>query len=88
MISKNCSIGHVKNVGVNHKNFDRIGFKCWLGKCLVIRGVIMNSVNYSRGVVRGEPQLIKKTHNPLDYLIRRIRKKNKYNDNLILRCSK
>lgn len=82
MISKNCSIGHVKNVGVNHKNFDRIGFKCWLGKCLVIRGVIMN------GVVRGEPQLIKKTHNPLDYLTRRIRKRNKYNDNLILHRSK
>lgn len=39
----------MKNVGVNHKSFDRIGFKCWLGKCLVIRRVVMNLINYSRG---------------------------------------
>jgi hypothetical protein len=36
----------VGNVGVNQKSLGRAGSKCWLGKCPVVRGVVMNPVDH------------------------------------------
>ncbi|KAK0583295.1 hypothetical protein LWI29_035529 [Acer saccharum] len=51
LISKNCSttVGQVGNVGVNQKSLGRAGSKCWLGKRLVVRGVVMNPVDHPYG---------------------------------------
>ncbi|KAF3612695.1 50S ribosomal protein L2, chloroplastic [Capsicum annuum] len=47
LISKNCSaaVGQVGNVGVNQKSLNSVGSKRWLGKCPVVKGVVMNPVD-------------------------------------------
>ena len=51
LISKNClaTVGQVRNVGVNQKNLGRAGSKCWLGKCPVVRGVVLNPLDHPHG---------------------------------------
>jgi ribosomal protein L2 len=39
--------------------------KCWLGKRFVVRVVVINIVDYSHGVVKGGPQLVEKSLQPL-----------------------
>ncbi|MFQ6664271.1 hypothetical protein Gotur_031446 [Gossypium turneri] len=55
LISKNCSaiVGQVENVGVNQKSLGRVGSKCWLGKCPVVRRVVTNPVDHPHGMVKG-----------------------------------
>ncbi|KAL4628576.1 hypothetical protein ACB092_05G249500 [Castanea dentata] len=90
LISKNWSatVGQVGNVGVNQKSLGRAGSKCWLGKRLVVRGVVMNPVDHPHGGGEGRAPIgRKKPATPWGYpaLGRRSRKRNKYSDNLILR---
>ncbi|KAK4733665.1 hypothetical protein R3W88_007926 [Solanum pinnatisectum] len=76
------------NVGVNKKSLGRAGSKRWLGKRLVVRGVVMNPVDHPHGGGEGRaPIRRKKPTTPWGYpaLGRRSRKRNKYSDNLILR---
>ncbi|MFQ6649934.1 hypothetical protein Gotur_022914 [Gossypium turneri] len=76
------------NVGVNQKSLGRVGSKCWLGKCPVVRGVVMNPVDHPHGGGEGRALIDrKKPTTPWGYLAlgRRSRKWNKYSDNLILR---
>ncbi|CAJ1978081.1 unnamed protein product, partial [Sphenostylis stenocarpa] len=55
LISKNYSttIRLVENVGVNQKNLGRAGSKCWLGKCPIVRGVVMNPIDHLHGGSEG-----------------------------------
>ena len=90
LISKNCSatVGQVGNVGVNQKSLGRAGSKCWLGKRPIVR-VVMNPVDHPHGSGEGRAPIgRKKPTTPWGYpaLGRRSRKRNKYSDNLILRC--
>ncbi|GJS60198.1 ribosomal protein L2 [Tanacetum coccineum] len=90
LISKNCSaiVRQVGNVGVNQKSLSRAGSKRWLGKSLVVRGVVMNPVDNPHGGGEGRAPIgRKKTITPWGYpaLGKRTRKRNKYSDNLILR---
>ncbi|MFQ6629622.1 hypothetical protein Gotur_008069 [Gossypium turneri] len=69
LISKNClaTVEQVGNVGVNQKNLGRAGSKCWLGKCPVVRGVVMNPVDHPHGGGEGRAPIgRKKTRNPLE----------------------
>jgi len=54
ILSKNylATVEQVKNVEMNQKMLNRVESKCWLGKYLVVRGVIMNAIDHSHG--RGE----------------------------------
>nr|KJB10645.1 hypothetical protein B456_001G213100 [Gossypium raimondii] len=93
LISKNYStiVGQVGNVRVNQKGLGRVKFKGWLGKRLVVRGVVMNPVdNPHGGGERRAPIGRKKPATLWGYpaLGRRSRKRNKYSDNLILRRQK
>ncbi|MBA0605524.1 hypothetical protein Godav_018091, partial [Gossypium davidsonii] len=66
----------------------RVRSKGWLGKRLVVRGVVMNPVEHPHeGGERRAPIGRKKPATRWGYpaLGRRIRKRNKYSDNLILR---
>ncbi|TYI97805.1 hypothetical protein E1A91_D01G169100v1 [Gossypium mustelinum] len=90
LISKNCSaiVEQVGNVEVNQKSLGRVGSKCWLGKRPVVRGVVMNPVDHPYGDGEGRAPIGRKNPaTPWGYpaLGRRSRKRNKYNDNLILR---
>ncbi|TYI72755.1 hypothetical protein E1A91_D07G081200v1 [Gossypium mustelinum] len=90
LISKNClaTVRQVRNVGVNQKSLGRAGSKCWLGKRLVVRGVVMNPVDHPHGGGEGRAPIGREkptTHWDYPALERRSRKRNKYNDNLILR---
>ncbi|KAH0458625.1 hypothetical protein IEQ34_011439 [Dendrobium chrysotoxum] len=90
LISKNClaTVGQVGNVGVNQKSLGRAGSKCWLGKCPVVRGVVMNPVDHPHGGGEGRAPIgRKKPTTPWGYpaLGRRSRKRNKYSDSFILR---
>ena len=90
MISKNCSATceQVGNVGVNLKSLGRAGAKHWRGKRAVVRGVVMNPVDYPHGGGEGRAPIGRKNPStPWGYtaLGRRTRKMNKYSDNLILR---
>ncbi|RZC57999.1 hypothetical protein C5167_005306 [Papaver somniferum] len=89
LISKNCSatVGQVGNVGVNQKSLGRAGSKRWLGKRPVVRGVVMNHVDHPHGGGEGRAPIGRKQPTtPWGYpaLGRRSRKRNKYNDSLIL----
>ncbi|GJZ16820.1 ribosomal protein L2 [Tanacetum coccineum] len=67
LISKNCSaiVRQVGNVGVNQKSLGRVGSKCWLGKRLVVRGVVMNPVDNPHGGGEGRAPIgRKKTTTP------------------------
>ncbi|XVF50367.1 hypothetical protein PTKIN_Ptkin04bG0092000 [Pterospermum kingtungense] len=70
-ISKNCSatVGYVGNVGVNQKSLGKAGFKCWLGKRHIVRGVVMNLVDHPHGVVKGGLQLVEKNPQPLGVIL-------------------
>ncbi|KAB2022416.1 hypothetical protein ES319_D07G209100v1, partial [Gossypium barbadense] len=90
LISKNCSatVGQVGNVRVNQKSLGRAKSKGWLGKRLVVRGVVMNPVDHSYvGGERRAPIGRKKPASLWGYpaLGRRSIKRNKYSDNLIVR---
>ncbi|KAF4396306.1 hypothetical protein F8388_019852 [Cannabis sativa] len=90
LIPKNYSttVGQVGNVEVNQKSLGRAGSKCWLGKCPVVKGVVMNPVDHPHGGGEGRAPIgRKKPSTPWGYpaLGRRSRKRNKYSDNLILR---
>ncbi|TYI74634.1 hypothetical protein E1A91_D07G215200v1, partial [Gossypium mustelinum] len=90
LISKNCSatVGQVGNVRVNQKSLGRAKSKGWLGKRLVVRGVVMNPVDHSYvGGERRAPIGRKKPTSLWGYpaLGRRSIKRNKYSDNLIVR---
>ncbi|TYH19473.1 hypothetical protein ES288_A05G354900v1, partial [Gossypium darwinii] len=89
LISKSCSatVGQVGNIGVNQKSLGRARSKCWLGKCPVVRGVVMNPVDHPHGGGEGRAPIgRKKFATPWGYpaLGRKSRKRNKYSDNLIL----
>ena len=69
------------------ESLGRVGSKCWLGKCPVVRGVVMNPIDYPHGGGEGRAPIgRKKLTTPWGYLAlgRRSRKMNKYSDNLIL----
>nr|YP_009975446.1 ribosomal protein L2 [Drypetes longifolia]QNK04788.1 ribosomal protein L2 [Drypetes longifolia] len=90
LTSQNCSatVGQVGNVGVRNKSLGRAGSKCWLGKRPVVRGVVMNPVDHPHGGGEGKVPIGRKNPaTPWGYpaLGRKTRKRNKYNDNLILR---
>ncbi|CAI9278381.1 unnamed protein product [Lactuca saligna] len=90
VISKNCSatVGQVWHVGLNQKNLGRFGSKRWLGKCPVVRGVVMNPVDHPHGGGEGSAPIGRKQPTtPWGYpaLGKRSRKRNKYSDNMILR---
>uniref|UniRef100_A0A7N0ZXH9 Large ribosomal subunit protein uL2 C-terminal domain-containing protein n=1 Tax=Kalanchoe fedtschenkoi TaxID=63787 RepID=A0A7N0ZXH9_KALFE len=46
------TVGQVRNVGVNQKSLGRVGSKYWLGKRLIVRGVVMNPVDNPHGMVK------------------------------------
>nr|KJB15228.1 hypothetical protein B456_002G165900 [Gossypium raimondii] len=57
LISKNCSAT---------KSLGRVGSKCWLGKCPIVRGVVMNPIDHPHGGGEGrDPIGRKKNRNPL-----------------------
>ncbi|KAL2903954.1 50S ribosomal protein L2 chloroplastic [Bienertia sinuspersici] len=51
LIYKNYSatIGQVGNVAVNQKRLGRAGSRSWLGKCHVVRGILMKPVHHPHG---------------------------------------
>ncbi|CAJ1978111.1 unnamed protein product, partial [Sphenostylis stenocarpa] len=61
-ISKDYSatVRQVGNVGVNKKNLGRAGSKCWLGKCPIVRGVVMNPVYHLHGGGEGRTPIGRK----------------------------
>ncbi|MBA0605720.1 hypothetical protein Godav_018262, partial [Gossypium davidsonii] len=68
LISKNClaTVEQVGNVRVNQKSLGRAESKCWLGKCPVVRRVVMNPVDHPHGGGEGSAPIgRKKTRNPL-----------------------
>ncbi|KAF3670388.1 50S ribosomal protein L2, chloroplastic [Capsicum annuum] len=90
LIYKNFSatVGQVANIRVKQKSLDRVESKRWLGKLLVVRGVVMNPVDHPYGGGEGRAPIDrKKPTTPWGYpaLGKRSRKRNKYSDNLILR---
>ncbi|CAN6454648.1 unnamed protein product [Victoria cruziana] len=62
LISKNCSatVGQVGNVWANQKSLGRARSKCWLDKCPVVRGVVMNPVNHFHGGGEGRAPIGRK----------------------------
>lgn len=64
LISKNCSaiVGQEGNVEVNQKSLGRIGNKCWLGKCPILRGVVMNPVDQPHGDGEGRTPIGRRAH--------------------------
>nr|ASN78939.1 ribosomal protein L2 [Monotropa hypopitys var. americana] len=93
LISQNCSatVGQVDKVGLNHKSLGKAGYKRWLGKRPIVRGVVMNPVDHPHGGGTGKSPIGRKNPTtPWGYptLGRRSRKKNKYSDNFILRRRK
>ncbi|CAN6458722.1 unnamed protein product [Victoria cruziana] len=88
LISKNCSatVGQVGNVGANQKSLGRAGSKCWIGKHPVVRGVVMNPVDHPHGGGKGRAPIGRKQPTtPWGYpMLGRSRKRNKYNDIVIL----
>ncbi|KAG4137497.1 hypothetical protein ERO13_D07G075350v2, partial [Gossypium hirsutum] len=71
LISKNClaTVRQVRNVGVNQKSLGRAGSKCWLGKRLVVRGVVMNPVDHPHGGGEGRAQLVEKNPQPIGIIL-------------------
>ena len=63
LISKSCSATfvQVRNVRVNQKSLGRVGSKRWLGKRPVVRGVVMNPVDYPHGGGEGRAPIGRKT---------------------------
>ncbi|KAK5830210.1 hypothetical protein PVK06_014004 [Gossypium arboreum] len=45
---------------VNQKSLGRAGSKCWLGKCPVVRGVVMNPVDHPHGGGEGRAPIGRK----------------------------
>nr|DAD24157.1 TPA_asm: hypothetical protein HUJ06_025620 [Nelumbo nucifera] len=72
LISKNCSatVGQVGNVGVNQKSLGRARSKCWIGKRLVVRGVVMNPVDHPHGGGEGRAPIGRKNPQPLGVILR------------------
>ena len=56
LISKNflVVVRNVGSVGVNQKYLGRAGYKCWLGKHPVVRGVVKNPVGHPYGGDEGK----------------------------------
>nr|YP_010212954.1 ribosomal protein L2 [Taxillus matsudae]UBK11079.1 ribosomal protein L2 [Taxillus matsudae]UBN07218.1 ribosomal protein L2 [Taxillus matsudae] len=89
LISQNCS-ATVGQVGERRELNPRIkaGYKRWIGKRPVVRGIVMNPVDHPHGGGEGRSPIgRKKPTTPWGYptLGRKSRKKNKYSDNLIIR---
>ncbi|CAA6675818.1 unnamed protein product [Spirodela intermedia] len=92
LISKNCLaiVRQVGNVGVNQKSLGRAGSKCWLGKRLVVRGVVMNPIGHPHGGGEGRAPIgRKRPMTPWGYpALGKSRKKKRYSDSFILHCHK
>nr|YP_010975054.1 ribosomal protein L2 [Amyema miraculosa]WNR57951.1 ribosomal protein L2 [Amyema miraculosa] len=90
LISQNCSatVGQVgERRELNPRMKMKAGYKRWLGKRPVVRGVVMNPVDHPHGGGEGKSPIgRKKPTTPWGYpaLGRKSRKKNKYSDNLII----
>nr|YP_009948096.1 ribosomal protein L2 [Taxillus yadoriki]QOH97221.1 ribosomal protein L2 [Taxillus yadoriki] len=89
LISQNCS-ATVGQVGERRELNPRIkaGYKRWIGKRPVVRGIVMNPVDHPHGGGEGRSPIgRKKPTTPWGYptLGIKSRKKNKYSDNLIIR---
>nr|YP_010567415.1 ribosomal protein L2 [Plicosepalus curviflorus]UZC33656.1 ribosomal protein L2 [Plicosepalus curviflorus] len=92
LISQNCS-ATVGQVGERRelnpkKSFGKAGYKRWIGKRPVVRGIVMNPVDHPHGGGEGRSPIgRKKPTTPWGYpaLGRKNRKKNKYSDNWIIR---
>jgi large subunit ribosomal protein L2 len=68
LISKNCSttVEQVGNVGANQKSLSIARAKCWLGKRLVVRRSVVNSLDHPHGVVvKKSLQLVEKKNSQL-----------------------
>ena len=55
------------NVVVHEKNLGSVGCKCWLGKCHVVRGVVMNPIENPHGGGEGRAPTSKKPTTPWGY---------------------
>nr|YP_010214120.1 ribosomal protein L2 [Cecarria obtusifolia]UBN07846.1 ribosomal protein L2 [Cecarria obtusifolia] len=92
LISQNCS-ATVGQVGERRelnpqKSLGKAGYKRWLGKRPIVRGIVMNPVDHPHGGGEGRSPIGRtKPTTPWGYpaLGRKSRKKNKYSDNLIIR---
>ena len=54
------TVEQIGNVGVNQKTLGRARSKCWLGKHLVVRGVVMNLVDHPHGGGKGRAPIFRK----------------------------
>jgi hypothetical protein len=72
LVSQNClaTVGQVGNVGVNQKSLGRARSKCWLGKCPIVRGVVMNPVDHPHGGGEGKAPIGRKNPQPLGVILR------------------
>nr|YP_010974663.1 ribosomal protein L2 [Amyema quandang]WNR57116.1 ribosomal protein L2 [Amyema quandang]WNR57178.1 ribosomal protein L2 [Amyema quandang]WNR57240.1 ribosomal protein L2 [Amyema quandang] len=90
LISQNCSatVGQVgERRELNPRMVGKAGYKRWLGKRPVVRGIVMNPVDHPHGGGEGKSPIgRKKPTTPWGYpaLGRKSRKKKKYSDNLII----
>nr|YP_009633256.1 ribosomal protein L2 [Tolypanthus maclurei]QBS54591.1 ribosomal protein L2 [Tolypanthus maclurei] len=92
LISQNCSatvgqVGERRELN-SKKSVGKAGYKRWIGKRPVVRGIVMNPVDHPHGGGEGRSPIgRKKPTTPWGYpaLGRKSRKKNKYSDNLIIR---
>nr|UBN07285.1 ribosomal protein L2 [Taxillus theifer] len=90
LISQNCSatVGQVGERRELNPRIKKAGYKRWIGKRPVVRGIVMNPVDHPHGGGEGRSPIgRKKPTTPWGYptLGRKSRKKNKYSDNLIIR---